>query len=99
MSYYISPPPQNPLTRIISAIIGIFVLAGAFMLGIVALLVVAAVGLIAGIAIWLRVQWIKRQLQKNGVDLGLSKDAPATSGHIIDAEYTVVSERPNQDRE
>ena len=69
------------------------------MLGIVALLVVAAVGLIAGVAIWLRVQWIKRQLQKNGVDLGLSKDAPATSGHIIDAEYTVVSERPNQDRE
>ncbi len=69
------------------------------MLGIVALLVVAGVGLIAGITIWLRVLWIKRQLQKNGVDLGVSNDAPATSGHIIDAEYTVVSERPDQDRD
>lgn len=99
MPYYISPPPQNPLTRIISAIIAVFVLAGAFMLGIVALLVVAGVGMIAGIIIWLRVLWIKRQLQKNGVDLGVSTDAPTTSGHIIDAEYTVVSERPDQGRE
>ncbi len=99
MPYYISPPPQNPLTRIISAIIAVFVLAGAFMLGIVALLVVAGVGLIAGTIIWLRVLWIKRQLQKDGVDLGVSNDAPATSGHIIDAEYTVVSERPDQDRD
>ena len=29
MPYYISPPPQNPLTRIIAAIIAVFALVGA----------------------------------------------------------------------
>lgn len=96
MPYYISPPPQNPVTRIITAIIGVFVLAGAFMVGMAALAVVAVVGLIAGIMIWIRVAWFKRQLQKNGVDLGMSNNVPPSSGHIIDAEYTVISERQDQ---
>lgn len=96
MPYYISPPPQNPLTRLITAIIAVFVLAGVFMVGMAALLVVAVVGLIAGIAIWLRVIWIKRQLRKSGVDLGASVDKSRDSGHVIDAEYTVISDSQDQ---
>jgi hypothetical protein len=96
MPYYISPPPQNPVTRIITAIIAVFVLAGAFMVGIAALVVVAGVGLIAGIVIWLRVAWIKRALQKSGVDLGVIEEPPVSSGNVIDAEYTVVSETRDQ---
>ena len=96
MPYYISPPPQNPVTRFITAIIAMIVLAGAFMVGMAALLVVAGVGLIAGVVIWLRVLWIKRKLQKNGVDLGVKQSTSPSSGHIIDAEYTVVSDPENQ---
>jgi len=96
MPYYISPPPQSPLTRIISAIIAVFVLVGAFMIGMVALLVVAGVGLIAGIALWLRIAWIKRRLKKDGVDLGAGMDIPRESGHVIDAEYTVISDPQDQ---
>ena len=96
MPYYISPPPQNPLTRIITAIIAVFVLAGAFMIGVAALLVVVGVGLIAGIALWLRIAWIKRRLKKEGVDLGASMDFPRESGHVIDAEYTVISDPQDQ---
>lgn len=98
MRYYISPPPQNPLTRIIAGILAVFTLAGAFMLGMVALLVVAGVGLIAGCAIWLRLAWIKRRLRKSGVDLN-AKTSPSetastkVSGQVIDAEYTVISKR------
>jgi len=92
MPYYISPPPQNPLTRIITAIIAVFVLVGAFMIGMAALLVVAGVGLIAGIAIWLRVAWIKRKLRKSGVDFNAQADISHKSGHVIDAEYTVISD-------
>jgi len=92
MPYYISPPPQGPLTRIITAIIGMFVLVGAFMLGMAALLVVAGVAVVAGIAIWLRVAWIKRKLRKDGVDLGFKMETPPQSGHVIDAEYTVISD-------
>ena len=98
MTYYISPPPQGPLTRIVAGIIAVLMLIGGFMIGMVALLVIAGVGLIAGIAIWLRVVWIKRQLRKNGVDLdaGLNPSAAPTtkeSGQVIEAEYTVISER------
>ena len=68
------------MTRIITGIIAVLTLIGAFMIGMAALLVVAGVGLIAGFAIWLRVAWIKRQLRKNGIDLGAginpSKDTP-----------------------
>lgn len=99
MPYYISPPPQGPLTRLITAIIAVFVLVGSFMIGMAALLVVAGVGLIAGIAIWLRVAWIKRQLRKSGVDLGARVDIPPESGHVIDAEYTVISDRQEQEKE
>ena len=89
---YINPPPQNFLTRIIAAVIAVFALVGAFMIGIAALLVVVAVGLIAGLAIWLRVAWIKRRLRKSGVNLGDQVEIVRESGHVIDAEYTVISE-------
>jgi hypothetical protein len=98
MPYYISPPPQNFLTRIIASVIAVLTVIGAFMIGMVALLVVAGVGLIAGVAIWLRVIWIKRQLRKSGVNLGAnSNTSPAhtspMTGQVIEAEYTVVSEQ------
>lgn len=100
MPYYISPPPQNPLTRIIAAIVAAFVLAGAFTIGIAALLVVAGVGLIAGLALWLRVAWIKHRLRKSGVDFGAgaapAPDHQRKSADVIEAEYTVVSVQDNQ---
>ena len=97
MTYYISPPPQNPLARIIAAIVAVFTLAGAFMLGFAALLIVAIVGLVAGLALWLRVAWIKRQMRKSGVDLNSVMGAQKTSGEVIDAEYTVVSVQDDRD--
>ena len=68
------------------------------MIGMVALLVVAGVGLIAGIAIWLRVAWIKRKLRQSGVDLNANADVSKASGHVIDAEYTVISDTRDQPR-
>jgi len=96
MPYYISPPPQNPLTRIIAGIIAVFALAGALMLGMVALLVVAGVGLIAGLALWLRVAWIKRRLRKSGVDFSAGPGDQEKFGDVIEAEYTVVSVQDSQ---
>ena len=96
MPYYISPPPQNPLTRIIAAIVAAFVLVGAFTIGIAALLVVAGVGLVAGLALWLRVAWIKHRLRKSGVDFGADPAHQRKSADVIDAEYTVVSVQDSQ---
>ena len=95
MPYYISPPPQNPLTRILAGIIAVFALVGSLMLGMVALLVVAGVGLIAGLALWLRVAWIKRRLQKSGMDFSSGPQTQRESGDVIEAEYTVVSVQDN----
>ena len=99
MPYYISPPPQNPLTRILTAIIAVFVLVGALMIGMAALLVVAGVGLVAGLALWLRVTWIKHKLRKSGVDLNAGLNAEVNpqreSGDVMEAEYAVVSVQDN----
>ena len=99
MPYYISPPPHNPLTRIIAAIIAVFALVGALMIGMAALVVVAGVGLITGVVIWLRVAWIKRRLRKSGLGQDVEVDVTGESGYVIDAEYTVISDQNNQNGE
>ena len=66
------------------------------MIGMAALLVIAGIGLFAGIAIWLRVWWIKRRLQKNGVNLDINMNTRHESGQVIDAEYTVITDVKNQ---
>jgi len=91
MPYYISPPPQNPLTRLVAAIIAVFALVGTFIIGAAAVLVIAGVGLIAGLALWARVAWVKHQLKKSGVNFGEGTMPKRESGEVIDAEYTVVS--------
>ena len=100
MPYYISPPPQNPLTRIIAAIVAVFMLVGAFIIGAAALLVVAGLGLIAGLALWARIAWVKHQLKKSGVDFGPGPvpktESETQTGDVIDDEYTVVSVQENQ---
>ena len=91
MPYYINPPPGNPLSRIIAAIIGVFLLVGGFIIGTAALLVIAGLAVLAGLALWLRVAWIKRQLRKGGVDFGNTPQQRTNTGDVIDAEYTVIS--------
>jgi hypothetical protein len=98
MPYYINPPPQNPLTRIIAAVIAVFALVGSFMIGMAALLVVVCVGLVAAISIWIRISLLKRRMKKEGVEFGAVQKKPPNSGHIIDAEYTVVTDDDDQQR-
>jgi len=96
MPYYINPPPQNPLTRFIAAIIAVFVLVGTFIIGAAAFLVVAGIGLVAGLALWARVAWVKHRLKKSGVDFSAGPIPKRESGDVIDAEYTVVSVQENE---
>jgi hypothetical protein len=94
MPYFISPPPpRNPLTRIVAAIIAVLSLVGALMLGAVALFFVLGAGAIAAIALWLRVAWIKRKLRQSGVDFPTTPDPEQDSGQVIEAEYTVVTKK------
>ena len=87
MPFYLSQPPSNPLTRLLAALIGALVLLGAFMLGIVALAIVAGLGAALWVAARLRIGWIKRQLPARGQESPSEK----RNTEIIEAEYTVVS--------
>ncbi len=76
----------------VATIIAVFAVAGAFMIGLFALAIVAAVGLIAGLAIYLRIAWIKRHLPKRNVE----KNTASPTAQDLDAEYTVISESEDQ---
>ena len=95
MPYYISPPPRNPLTGILTGIFGILVLAGAFMLGFIALVIALGIGLLVWLGIYIRLWWIRRRLSRKGVDPeGAGSPAGRREGAVTDsleAEYTVVS--------
>jgi len=79
----------------IATVIAVMALIGAFMVGMVALLFVAGSGLLVGLTIWARIAWIRHRLRKQGADLHHPPDSPrkAVSGEVIDAEFTVISER------
>ncbi len=84
MPVYITPPPRNPLTQLLGIVIGVAMLALGFMLGIVALAVVAGLGLALWIAAWFR----GRKPVTRGPD---RKPDNHRNTETIDAEYTVIS--------
>jgi len=95
MPYYINPPPMNPLSRLLAAILAVLALVGAFFFGIFVLAFAVGLGLVAWLFVSLRVWWLRRK----GV-LGPSGPGAANGSHtgpvedgrdILDAEYTVVS--------
>jgi len=101
MPYYISPPPMNPLSRILAAILAVLALVGAFFFGIFVLAFAAGIGLVAWLIFSVRLWW----LRKKGVVPGTRRGAAhgqtqrpdpgstQSSEDIIDVEYTVVSRR------
>ena len=95
MPFYINPPPQNPLVRFLAAIVAALTLAGAFMLGIVALAVVAGLGLLIWLGVWARTFWIRRQLGRQAKSTPQGTTGASTDKQVIETEYTVISR--NQD--
>lgn len=89
MPVYFTPPPGNPLTRLVAAILAVLVMVGAFMLGVVALAVVTGLAVILGVAMWLRTWRIRRNLRRGAA----TRRDGARESDIIDAEYTVISRR------
>jgi len=90
MQYYITPPPMNPLARLLAGILAVLALVGAFFFGIFILALAVGLGLVAWLFLWVRMWWIRRKQPVAGVQ-------PAErSGNVIDAEYTVVSRRDEE---
>jgi hypothetical protein len=81
MQYHISPPPMNPLSRLLAGILAVLALAGAFFFGVFVLVFAIGLGLVAWLLLWIRMWWIRRK----GIRPVDQK------GEVIDAEYTVIS--------
>jgi uncharacterized iron-regulated membrane protein len=89
MQYYISPPPMNPLSRVLAAVMAVLALVAAFFFGLIVLALAVGIGLLFWLGLRLRLWWIRRRIPP--IDT-----APASTpqkGEVIDAEYTVVSKQ------
>jgi len=91
MKYYIAPPPMNPLSRFLTALFAVLVLAGAFFFGLAVLAVLVASFSVFALVIYVRAWWLGR---KRGATRP-HRSRTASDETVIDAEYTVVSRRQN----
>lgn len=95
MPVYLTPPPRSPLARALAAVVGALVLVGAFMVGMVAFVILLGVGLVGGAWVWFRTRHLRRAINE-------AAQAQATNGSVgsgeadgdtIDAEYVVIERR------
>jgi len=101
LPYYFNPPPANPLTRLLAAVAAALALVGALFFGLFILAIAAGVGLIAWLVLALRMRWLQKNVRNGNVwsDTGDGLEPGGTvrpseqKGTVIDAEYTVVSRR------
>lgn len=94
MPVYLTPPPRNPVARALATIVGLVLLAGAFMLGLVAFAIVAGLAFLAAITLWIRSWWATRSRPAAGA----AERPAARHDAAIEAEYTVVSRDEDADR-
>ena len=90
MQYQIAPPPMNPLARLLAGVLAVLALVGAFFFGLFILVFAVGLGLVAWLALWIRMWWLGRN---RPADTPRKDDL---SGDVIDAEYTVVSRRDEE---
>lgn len=90
MQNYISPPPMNPLARLLAGVLAVLALVGAFFFGLIVLAFAVGIGLVAWLFLWVRMWWLRRN---HPAETPRSEDH---SGDVIDAEYTVVSRRDEE---
>lgn len=92
------PPVTNPLARLLAALVAVLALVGAFFFGLVVLALAVGLGLLAWLALGLRMWWLRRQLGKGrgapgGPHAGPGAREERPRGQVIDADYEVVSRK------
>ena len=98
MRYYLAPPPNGPLSRIVAAVFAVLTLVGAFFFGMIVLALAVGLGLLAWLGVTLMMWWSRRQGERR-TDSSRRAGSPgqgvheARGGDIIDADYEVISQR------
>lgn len=97
MSTETQPQAPSLLGKILAFIIGTGVLVLAFMFSLVALAVIAVVGLMVWGWLWWKTRAIRQQMREQGPlapDFGAGSAGSGTSGRIIEGEVIVSEETP-----
>ena len=76
---------MNPAARLVAAILAALMLVGAFFFGMVVLIVLAGAFFLSMLFLYLRALWSGRTMAAG--------KTTEQGGHVIDAEYKVVSRR------
>jgi hypothetical protein len=91
---------RHPLLQLLSLVVFGVLLIGAVIMGAVVLAVLLGIGVVAAIALWIRLWWLRRKLGQQqgppGPD-GLPS-GPAEDGRLIEGEYVVV-DKPDEQAE
>jgi hypothetical protein len=86
---------QNPFVQGLSLILGAALLVGALILGAFLLAIAVGFGLVAALIIMARIWWIQRRLAR----AGRGASGPTADGRVIEVEYTVIDEKPDERQE
>lgn len=89
---------QNPLIQGLSLLAGAVLLIGAVVVGAFLLAIAIGVGLVLALIILCRIWWIKRKLARAGRGTAEAGRAEST-GRVIEVEYTVLDEEPDERRD
>jgi len=91
MPYYISQPPMNPLSRLLAALLAVLALVGAFFFGIFVLAFAAGLGLLAWLVLSVRMWWLRKKGMVGSAGAEPVAGSREDRDDITDVEYTVVS--------
>ena len=93
---YLSGPlkAMHPLMQGIGALVGLGLMGALFFLGLMFFAVFAAIALVAGAIIWLRIWWIRRKAIKAGQPDPFAM--PSQSEDYLDAEFVVIEHKPQR---
>lgn len=90
---YTVRPPANPIVQVLYFLVGGILLIGAVILGAFVLAFVLGFAVVAGLIVYARFWWLSRKLAKGRGSSGGGRGGPSSRSELLEAEYTVVSER------
>ena len=101
MGYFLAPPPLNPVSRVLASLLAVLALVGAFFFGFFVLALALGLGALAWLILAVRMWWLRRQWQRQGVGRQYGQTGPpggedGRRGEVIDADYEVVSRREDE---